>query len=612
MDDENTMSDIEKVKAWAAAKKLSEATAAAILTLGFDSLEAVSLISPEDLNKSKIPIGQIKMLMRAVRPWKYYNTSMVRQTFVTSDAEQLAGNNPEAEQAQPIQDGGPATSINIEQTIQDGGPSTSGVNITQPETIRAGILNNSDSYVQEVLGQFRNQQQQGPSTGAIQVAILLCYSVTIYPGKTPRFTSNHWEISKRQLIFMTLLISLRRKLVNDLHLDKDFLLQSIESGFDIVDQEDLPDNILAKNHPSALPGSPLYEKAHLQILNEIDCGNYVLANTSPRIISPMGVIPKPDGGVRLIHDCSRPEGSAVNDFVSQFEKQRFQTIDDAAKLVSKIFYMRVEIDSSTMELRLPADKLSLLRQELDDFKIRKRASKKQLQSLAGKLNWASAVIRGGRVFLRRIIDCITTLKRDWHKILLKSEVSADIAWRCKFMAKFNGKSLLLDKLAITSVCTDACRVGGGGFYHNDWFYANWEFDYPFATCLHINELEAFSVILAAIRWAKQWQNKRVIIFSDNMVTVNCINKGTSKNKTLMSYLRRLFWLSSRFNFHVVAMHVQGKDNILADSISRLHETPAFVYFLRDCLPAPLLLTHLREHMSNKALSFLLSRHVKTQ
>jgi hypothetical protein len=79
---------------------------------------------------------------------------------------------------------------------------------------------------------------------------------------------------------------------------------------------------------------------------------------------------------------------------------------------TSITFLGIEIDSSTMELRLPADKLSLLRLELDDFKVRKRASKKQLQSLAGKLNWASAVIWGGRVFLRRIIDCITSLKRD--------------------------------------------------------------------------------------------------------------------------------------------------------------------------------------------------------
>jgi hypothetical protein len=82
----------------------------------------------------------------------------------------------------------------------------------------------------------------------------------------------------------------------------------------------------------------------------------------------------------------------------------------------------------------------------------------------------------------------------------------------------------------------------------------------------------------------------------------------------MSYLRRLFWLSASFNFHihVVALHVPGKDNVLADNISRLHESSSFIYFLRYCLPAPLRLIHLHENMSNAALSFLLSRHVKHQ
>jgi hypothetical protein len=121
------------------------------------------------------------------------------------------------------------------------------------------------------------------------------------------------------------------------------------------------------------------------------------------------------------------------------------------------------------------------------------------------------VIRGGRVFLRRIIDCITctSLKRDWHKILLKGEVLADIAWWRKFMAKFNGKSLLLDKLAITSVCTDVCRIGAGGYYQDDWFYANWVVDLPFANSLHIYELEAFSVILATLtcRWQSSGETK---------------------------------------------------------------------------------------------------------
>ena len=135
--------------------------------------------------------------------------------------------------------------------------------------------------------------------------------------------------------------------------DKTFLLHGIEFGFHIANQENLPVDILAKIHPSVLPGSQLYEKAHLQILNEIECGNYVLTESSPRIISPLGVIPKPDGGVRPIHDCSHPDGTAVNDFVGHFEKQRFQTIDDAAKLVSKDYYM------SKVDLKSPYRSVSI-------------------------------------------------------------------------------------------------------------------------------------------------------------------------------------------------------------------------------------------------------------
>ena len=34
----------------------------------------------------------------------------------------------------------------------------------------------------------------------------------------------------------------------------------------------------------------------------------------PELISPLGAIPKTAGGVRLIHDCSRPAGNSLNDF----------------------------------------------------------------------------------------------------------------------------------------------------------------------------------------------------------------------------------------------------------------------------------------------------------
>ncbi|CAC5416630.1 unnamed protein product [Mytilus coruscus] len=125
----------------------------------------------------------------------------------------------------------------------------------------------------------------------------------------------------------------------------------------------------------------------------------------------------------------------------------------------KLVFLGVEIDSTSLELRLPLTKLEQLRAELADFKQRKHVSKKQLQSLSGKLNWASSVVHGGRVFLRRIIDGIMKLKHDWHKMRLCGDILHDIHWWYNFMSTFNGKSLLLNTNPVTSVYTDACKTG---------------------------------------------------------------------------------------------------------------------------------------------------------
>jgi len=88
----------------------------------------------------------------------------------------------------------------------------------------------------------------------------------------------------------------------------------------------------------------------------------------------------------------------------------------------------------------------------------------------------------------------------------------------------------------------------------DWFYINWAIDFPKAISWHINEKETLAVVMVAARWGPCWTNKRIFLYSDNSATVHCINKGPSRNKTLMTALRHLFWLSAIFNFHITAHH----------------------------------------------------------
>ena len=135
--------------------------------------------------------------------------------------------------------------------------------------------------------------------------------------------------------------------------DRTFLLQGIRYGFDIIDENAVISPVTLPNHPSARPHSELFEKATKQVVNEIQCGNYVVCDPPPKIVSPMAAIPKPDGGVRLIHDCSRPPGLSVNDYNSADWQQKFARIDDAANLMTQgCFFAKVDLKNAYRSVKL--------------------------------------------------------------------------------------------------------------------------------------------------------------------------------------------------------------------------------------------------------------------
>lgn len=121
--------------------------------------------------------------------------------------------------------------------------------------------------------------------------------------------------------------------------DRDFILNGNKKWVFMFDEEALPAPVECGNQKSAQPGSPLYEKATSQVLKEMQTGHYEVVSDPPIIVSPIGVLQKPEGGVRPVHDCSLPEGQSVDDHCSSDWHQRFSRIDDAAALVTDGCYM---------------------------------------------------------------------------------------------------------------------------------------------------------------------------------------------------------------------------------------------------------------------------------
>ena len=137
------------------------------------------------------------------------------------------------------------------------------------------------------------------------------------------------------------------------HPQKDYILHGIKYGFDLVNTEMDQIPVETPNHPSARPNSPLYDKIHDQICEEIACGNYIVSPVKPVIVSPLAGILKDDGSVRLIHDCSLPQGAALNDYAVINDKVSFETVEQAAQCIKyNSFLCKIDLKSAYRSVKI--------------------------------------------------------------------------------------------------------------------------------------------------------------------------------------------------------------------------------------------------------------------
>ena len=81
-------------------------------------------------------------------------------------------------------------------------------------------------------------------------------------------------------------------------------------------------------------------------------------------------------------------------------------------------------------------------------------------------------------------------------------------------------------------------------------------------------LELIPIVAAAVIWGSQWSRQRIIFHCDNEGLVFILNKRRSPDSTIMLLIRRLTLLSLQYQFHLVALHIPGSTNEIADALSR--------------------------------------------
>ena len=229
--------------------------------------------------------------------------------------------------------------------------------------------------------------------------------------------------------------------------------------------------------------------------------------------------------------------------------------------------------ASSMEARLPQDKLRRLCTELATWQGKKACKRQELEHLLGLLHFACTVVAHGRTFLRRLTNLLKIPSKPFHHLRLNQEARSDLAWWRHFAEHWKGVSLLqLSRALIASanVFTDASsRTGCGAVWGNLWLQGIWP---PEWDNVAIMVKELVPVVLASALWGKHWAAQLVHFHVDNLSVVVALTKGSSKEPSgiVMHLLRCLSFIAAHFQFHYQAFHVPGTLNTLANNISRDH------------------------------------------
>ena len=220
----------------------------------------------------------------------------------------------------------------------------------------------------------------------------------------------------------------------------------------------------------------------------------------------------------------------------------------------------------------PVRKIEIM-QELSKWKFKWVTTRRELESLVGKLQFISNCVRPGCLFVSRLLEELKEMKRGGSYIL-NNQARKDIQWWYEFKTQYEGTSIkwLLEVEQVDSeFAVDASLIAAGGVSGNDFFRITFP-DHLKNKC-KITHYELWAVLIAVKLWSHKFTGKLIKVHSDNEAVATIINSGRSKDLYLQAQLRELMWWAAKGQFRLKSVHLSGQLNRLPDILSRWYEGP---------------------------------------
>ncbi len=129
--------------------------------------------------------------------------------------------------------------------------------------------------------------------------------------------------------------------------------------------------------------------------------------------------------------------------------------------------------------------------------------------------------------------------------------------------------MFYDKQWLSNVClhlfTDACAESFEALFGTAWLCATFH-DVGIPTRRSITYKELYAITMASTVLGSSLASQSALFHCDNQSVVRCLTSGTSKCRHMMSLVRYLFFICSRVNIVLKAVHIPGILNSASDAL----------------------------------------------
>ena len=174
-------------------------------------------------------------------------------------------------------------------------------------------------------------------------------------------------------------------------------------------------------------------------------------------------------------------------------------------------------DTVEQTVSVPRVRRKALQLLLLDWIGRRVATKQEMQSLIGVLNFCCYAVRWGRAFIRRLITAMASVRLQTDEILLDDNVRADIDWWVRFMKDWNGVSVLINWQPINiewHFYSDSSKPTCAGVWQDTW----WHYDFTEADDEllenNISCKELFAVVTHCATFGPRLAGANILLFCE--------------------------------------------------------------------------------------------------